>query len=39
LFSDEVLSQAFRQLALYGRNGLPVLTSDGRHLEGWVTRP
>ena len=38
LFSDEVLAQALRQIALYGRNGLPVLAPDGQHLEGWVTR-
>ncbi|HTW09095.1 MAG TPA: chloride channel protein [Acidimicrobiales bacterium] len=38
LFSDEVLAQALRQIALYGRDGLPVLAPDGRHLEGWVTR-
>jgi CIC family chloride channel protein len=38
LFSDEVLAQALRQLALYGRNGLPVLAPGGENLEGWVTR-
>ena len=38
LLADEVLSQALRQLALYGRDGLPVLDADGRHLRGWVTR-
>ena len=38
LFSDEVLAQALRQLALYGRNGLPVVAPDGQHLEGWLTR-
>jgi len=38
LFSDEVLAQALRQIALYGRDGLPVLSPDGDHLEGWLTR-
>ena len=38
LFSNETLDQALRQLVLYGRVGLPVLSPDARHLEGWVTR-
>ncbi len=38
IFSDETLDQALRQLVLYGRAGLPVLSSDGQHLRGWVTR-
>jgi chloride channel protein, CIC family len=38
LFSDETLDQALRQLELYGRVGLPVLSPDGQHLRGWVTR-
>jgi chloride channel protein, CIC family len=38
LFSDETLAQALRQLALYGRDGLPVLSPDAEHLTGWVTR-
>jgi CIC family chloride channel protein len=37
LFADEDLEQARRQLVLYGRDGLPVLSHDGR-LEGWLTR-
>jgi CIC family chloride channel protein len=37
LFADEDLEQARRQLVLYGRDGLPVLTHDGR-LQGWLTR-
>jgi len=37
LFADEDLEQARRQLVLYGRDGLPVLSHDGQ-LEGWVTR-
>jgi CIC family chloride channel protein len=38
LFGDETLEQALRQLVIYGRDGLPVLSHDGQHLEGWVTR-
>jgi CIC family chloride channel protein len=38
IFSDETLEQALRQLVLYGRVGLPVLSPDGQHLRGWVTR-
>jgi CIC family chloride channel protein len=38
LFPDEVLAQALRQIALFGRNGLPVVARDGEHLLGWVTR-
>jgi chloride channel protein, CIC family len=38
IFSDETLDQALRQLALYGRNGLPVVSRDGQHLTGWLTR-
>jgi len=38
IFADETLDQALRQLVLYGRAGLPVLSSDGQHLRGWVTR-
>ena len=38
LFPDEVLAQALRQIALFGRNGLPVVARDGDHLLGWVTR-
>jgi CIC family chloride channel protein len=37
LFSNESLAQALRQLVLYGRDGLPVLSTDGRHLQGWIT--
>jgi CIC family chloride channel protein len=38
LFEDEDLEQALRQLVLYGRDGLPVLSDDARKLRGWVTR-
>ena len=37
LFPDETLEQALRQLVLYGPDGLPVLSHDGRHLRGWIT--
>ncbi|HUA03660.1 MAG TPA: chloride channel protein [Solirubrobacteraceae bacterium] len=38
LFPDEDLEQALRQLVLFGRDGLPVLSHDGRQLRGWITR-
>jgi chloride channel protein, CIC family len=38
LFSDETLEQALRQLTLYGPAGLPVLTDDREHVQGWITR-
>ena len=37
LFASESLGQALRQLAVYGRDGLPVVSPDGHRLEGWVT--
>jgi chloride channel protein, CIC family len=37
LLADEDLEQARRQLVLYGRDGLPVLSHDGT-LRGWLTR-
>ncbi|MGH2849453.1 MAG: chloride channel protein [Solirubrobacteraceae bacterium] len=37
LFAEEDLEQARRQLVLYGRDGLPVLSRDGE-LRGWLTR-
>ncbi|HTJ68103.1 MAG TPA: chloride channel protein [Actinospica sp.] len=37
LYASESLSQALRQLVLYGRDGLPVLSADGARVEGWVT--
>jgi CIC family chloride channel protein len=37
LFGDEDLEQARRQLVVYGRDGLPVMSHDGR-LRGWLTR-
>ncbi len=38
LFADETLEQAMRQLVLHGHAGLPVLSHDGEHLLGWITR-
>ncbi|MGH9047205.1 MAG: CBS domain-containing protein, partial [Acidimicrobiales bacterium] len=38
LLADETLEQALRQLALYGRVGLPVLSAEREHLLGWITR-
>ncbi len=38
LFGDETLEQALRQLTLYGPAGLPVLSEDREHLQGWITR-
>jgi chloride channel protein, CIC family len=38
LMADESLEQAMRQLAIYGRLGLPVLSADRSRLEGWVTK-
>ena len=37
LFVGESLAQALRQLVVYGRDGLPVLSEDGQHVLGWVT--
>jgi CIC family chloride channel protein len=37
LFASESLSQTLRQLEVYGQDGLPVLSSDGQRVEGWVT--
>jgi chloride channel protein, CIC family len=37
LFAEEDLERARRQLVLYGRDGLPVVSRDGQ-LRGWLTR-
>jgi chloride channel protein, CIC family len=37
LFAGEPLAQALRQLELYGRGGLPVISADGQQLQGWIT--
>ncbi len=37
VFAGESLAQTLRQLKVYGRDGLPVLSGDGRRVEGWIT--
>ena len=37
LFASESLGQALRQLEVYGRDGLPVLSDDGQQIQGWAT--
>jgi chloride channel protein, CIC family len=37
VYAGESLAQTLRQLAVYGRDGLPVLSADGRQLRGWIT--
>ena len=37
LFASESLAQALRQLESCGRDGLPVLSTDGQYLQGWIT--
>jgi chloride channel protein, CIC family len=37
VYSGESLAQTLRQLAVYGRDGLPVLSADGRQVLGWIT--
>jgi CIC family chloride channel protein len=37
LFANESLAQALRQLVLYGRDGLPVVSIEGNELRGWIT--
>ncbi len=39
LFGTESLAQALRQLEIYGRDGLPVLSADGHQVQGWITAP
>jgi chloride channel protein, CIC family len=39
LFATESITQALRQLEVYGHDGLPVLSADGRQIPGWVTAP
>ena len=38
LFAEETLEQALRQLTLYGRAGLPVISEDRSRVEGWLSR-
>lgn len=37
VFATEPITDVLRQLEEYGRDGLPVLADDGRHIEGWIT--
>ncbi len=37
VFAGESLASALRQLVIYGRDGLPVLSADGQQIAGWVT--
>ena len=37
LFATESLTQALRQVEVYGHDGLPVLSPDGQQVQGWVT--
>ncbi len=37
LFANDSLAQALRQLVLYGRDGLPVIDTDARVVQGWLT--
>jgi CIC family chloride channel protein len=37
IFATESLAQALRQLEMYGRDGLPVLSDDAQQITGWVT--
>jgi CIC family chloride channel protein len=39
LFATESITQALRQLEVYGHDGLPVLSPDGQQIPGWVTAP
>ncbi len=35
--ADQSLAQILPQLAVYGRDGLPVLSADGQQVRGWIT--
>lgn len=37
LFANDSLAQALRQLVLYGRDGLPVIDTNARRVQGWLT--
>jgi CIC family chloride channel protein len=37
VYAGESLAQTLRQLQEYGRDGLPVLSGDGRQVQGWIT--
>jgi chloride channel protein, CIC family len=37
LFANDSLAQALQQLVLFGRDGLPVVDTDARWVQGWLT--
>ena len=37
VYAGESLAQTLRQLQVYGRDGLPVLSGDGLQVQGWIT--
>jgi chloride channel protein, CIC family len=37
VYAGESLTLTLRQLAAYGRDGLPVLSADGQEVRGWIT--
>jgi CIC family chloride channel protein len=37
LFANDSLAQALQQLVLYGRDGLPVIDTEARRVQGWLT--
>jgi chloride channel protein, CIC family len=37
VYGGESLALTLRQLAAYGRDGLPVLSADGQEVRGWIT--
>jgi chloride channel protein, CIC family len=37
VYASESLAQTLRQLAAYGRDGLPVLSADSSQVQGWIT--
>ncbi len=37
VYAGESLTQTLRQLKAHGRDGLPVLSADGRNVQGWIT--
>lgn len=37
VFENESVADVLRQLDAYGRDGLPVVTEDGRAIAGWIT--
>ena len=37
VYASEPLAQTLRQLEAHGRDGLPVLSGDGRQVQGWIS--